>query len=186
MRREHLLANGKRLILLEGDITRIPVDAIANAANSALVGGGGVDGAIHRAGGPAIMAELDRLRAAVAPLAAGQAVATSAGNLPARFVFHAVGPIWHGGGRGEAEALASCYRVCLDLAEQKGLRSISLPSISTGIYAYPTDAAAQIAIGQILDFLDRRATSVAEVWMVLFGASAFTAYEAALKTATAR
>jgi O-acetyl-ADP-ribose deacetylase (regulator of RNase III) len=186
MRREHLLANGKRLILLEGDITRIPVDAIANAANSALVGGGGVDGAIHRAGGPAIMAELDRLRAAVAPLAAGQAVATSAGNLPARFVFHAVGPIWHGGGRGEAEALASCYCVCLDLAEQKGLRSISLPSISTGIYAYPIDAAAQIAIGQILDFLDRRATSVAEVWMVLFGASAFAAYESALKTATAR
>jgi O-acetyl-ADP-ribose deacetylase len=182
MRREHLLANGKRLILLEGDITRIPVDAIANAANSALAGGGGVDGAIHRAGGPGIMAELDRMRAAVAPLAAGQAVATTAGHLPARFVFHAVGPIWHGGGHGEAEALASCYRVCLDLAEQKELRSISLPSISTGVYAYPIDAAAQIAIGQILEFLKNRAATVEEVWMVLFGANAFAAYETALKT----
>jgi O-acetyl-ADP-ribose deacetylase (regulator of RNase III) len=182
MRHEHLLPNGKRLILLEGDITRVPVDAIANAANSALAGGGGVDGAIHRAGGPAIMADLDRMRAAVAPLAAGQAVATSAGNLPARFVFHAVGPIWRGGERGEPEALASCYRVCLDLAEQKGLRSISLPSISTGIYGYPITAAAQIAIGQILDFLNSRAISVEEVWMVLFGPSAFEAYETALKT----
>ena len=186
MKREHLLANGKRLILLEGDITRVPVDAIANAANSALVGGGGVDGAIHRAGGPAIMAELDRMRAAVAPLAAGQAVATSAGNLPARFVFHAVGPIWHGGGRWEAAALASCYRVCLELAEQHALRSVSFPSISTGIYGYPIDAAAQIALGQILEFLKSRAVTVEQVWMVLFGASAFTAYEAALKTATAR
>ncbi len=182
MRHEHLLTNAKLLILLEGDITRVPVDAIANAANSALVGGGGVDGAIHRAGGPAIMAELDRIRSSVAPLAAGQAVATTAGNLPARFVFHAVGPIWRGGARGEAEALASCYRVCLDLAEQKGLRSISLPSISTGIYSYPLAAAASIAVGQILEFLQSRAVSVAEVWMVLFGASNFAAYETALKS----
>jgi len=185
MRYEHLLASAKRLILLDGDITRVPVDAIANAANSSLVGGGGVDGAIHRAGGRAIMAELDRIRDAVTPLAAGQAVATTAGNLPAKFVFHAVGPVWHGGGRGEPEALASCYRVCLDLAEQKGLRSISFPSISTGVYGYPIAAAAQIAIGQILEFLNDRAVKVEEVWMVLFGASDFEVYETALKTALA-
>ena len=181
MRCEHILANGKRLILQEGDITCVPVDAIANAANSSLAGGGGVDGAIHRAGGPTIMAELDQLRPTVAPLPAGQAVATSAGNLPARFVLHAVGPVWHGGGRGEPEALASCYRVCLEMAEQRGLRSISFPSISTGVYGYPIDAAAQIALGQILDFLTQRAASVQEVWMVLFGVSAFQAYETALK-----
>jgi len=182
MKREHLLANGRRLILLEGDITRVPVDAIANAANSALAGGGGVDGAIHRAGGPSIMAELDRLRPTVAPLAAGQAVATTAGRLPAQFVFHAAGPVWRGGAQGEAEALASCYRVCLDMAEERKLRSISCPSISTGVYGYPIAAAAQIALGQILEFLGSRAVAVEEVWMVLFGASAFEAHETALKT----
>ena len=185
MKREHVLSNGRRLILFEGDITAVPVDAIANAANGSLVGGGGVDGAIHRAGGPAIMAELDDMRSSVAPLPAGQAVATTAGRLPARFVFHAVGPVWHGGTHGEPEALASCYRVCLDMAEERGLRCISFPSISTGIYGYPIQLAAQIATNQILEFLTNRATTVQEVWMVLFGASAFAAHEAALKNATA-
>jgi O-acetyl-ADP-ribose deacetylase (regulator of RNase III) len=182
MKFEHLLANGKRFILIEGDITRVAVDAIANAANSSLAGGGGVDGAIHRAAGSSIMSELDRLRPTVAPLPAGQAVATPAGRLPARFVFHAVGPIWQGGAHGEPEALASCYRGCLEMAEQRGLRSISFPSISTGIYGYPLDLAAQIALAQILEFLNGHAVSIQEVWMVLFGASAFEAYERALKT----
>jgi len=181
MKHEHLLPNGRRLTLFEGDITRVAVDAIANAANGSLVGGGGVDGAIHRAGGPAIMAELDRMRDQVTPLPAGHAVATTAGRLPAKHVFHAVGPVWHGGARAEPEALASCYRVCLGLAEQRGLRSLSFPSISTGIYGYPIDLAAQIALREILDFLTTRAVSVQEVWMVLFGASAYEAYEAALK-----
>ena len=180
MKREHTLPNGRRLILMEGDITRVPVDAIANAANASLVGGGGVDGAIHRAGGPAIMAELDRMRAGVTPLSDGQAVATTAGRLPAKYVFHAVGPVWHGGRRGEPDALASCYRVCLRLAEERGLASISFPSISTGVYGYPMDAAARIAIGEILEFFANRASCVKEVWMVLFGAAAYSAHDQAL------
>lgn len=180
MQREHLLENGRRLTLLEGDITHLAVDAIANAANSALAGGGGVDGAIHRAGGPAIMAELDRIRPAVGRLPAGQAVATTAGRLPAKYVFHASGPIWHGGAQGEPEALASCYRVCLALAEERGLRSVSFPSISTGIYGYPLDLAAPIAVKEILAFLSSRAASVEEVWMVLFDKATYRAYERVL------
>jgi O-acetyl-ADP-ribose deacetylase len=180
MRREHLLPNGRRLILMEGDITRVPVDAIANAANSGLVGGGGVDGAIHRAGGPAIMEELDRIRPTLGRLPTGQAVATAAGRLPAQFVFHAAGPIWHGGERGEPAALASCYRVCLTLAEERRLRSVSFPSISTGIYGYPLDRAAPIAVREILTFLSTLAVSVEEVWMVLFDKTTYLAYELAL------
>lgn len=180
MQRVHVLANGRRLILLEGDITHLAVDAIGNAANSALAGGGGVDGAIHRAGGPTIMAELDRIRPSVGRLPAGQAVATTAGRLPARYVFHASGPIWRGGASGEPEALASCYRVCLALAEERELRSASFPSISTGIYGYPLDFAAPIAVKEILAFLASRAASVEEVWMVLFDRTTYHAYELAL------
>ncbi len=182
MQRELVLANGRRLILLEGDITRLAVDAIANAANSALAGGGGVDGAIHRAGGPAIMAELDRIRPTVGRLSAGQAVATAAGRLPARFVFHASGPVWHGGAHGEPVALASCYRTCLALAEERELRSVSFPSISTGIYGYPLDLAAPIAVREVLAFLSTRAVSVNEVWMVLFDRTTYLAYERVLPT----
>ena len=180
MQHEHLLQNARRLILLEGDITRIPVDAIANAANSALAGGGGVDGAIHRAGGPAIMEELDRIRPALGRLPTGQAVATNAGRLPARYVFHAAGPVWHGGAHGEPEALASCYQVCLKLAEERGLRSVSFPSISTGIYGYPLDLAAPLAVKEILAFLSARAISVEQVWMVLFDRTTYQAFERAL------
>jgi O-acetyl-ADP-ribose deacetylase (regulator of RNase III) len=186
MQLDHVLPNGRRLILLQGDITRVPVDAIANAANSGLAGGGGVDGAIHRAGGPAIMEELDRIRPALGRLHTGQAVTTTAGRLPARFVFHAAGPIWHGGERGEPEALASCYRVCLSLAEERGLRSVSFPSISTGIYGYPPDLAAPIAVKVILTFLSTRAVSVEAVWMVLFDRTTYEAYELALSVATSQ
>jgi len=180
MQREIVLTNGRRLVLLEGDITQLAVDAIANAANSALAGGGGVDGAIHRAGGPAIMAELDRIRPALGRLPAGQAVATTAGRLPAKYVFHASGPIWHGGASGEPEALASCYRVCLALAEERVLRSVSFPSISTGIYGYPLDLAAPVAVREILAFLSTSAASVEDVWMVLFDRTTYHAYELAL------
>ena len=186
MQREHLLANGRRLILMEGDITHVAVDAIANAANSALAGGGGVDGAIHHAGGPAIMQELDRIRPTLGRLPSGQAVATTAGRLPAKYVFHAAGPIWHGGARGEPEALASCYRVCLQLAEERGLRTVSFPSISTGIYGYPLELAAPIAVSEILAFLTTRAVSVEEVRMVLFDATTYAAYERALPREAAR
>src|SRR5215467_14634325 len=116
---------GRKIALKEGDITRIPVDAMANAANSALAGGGGVDGAIHRAGGPAIMRELDVIRKAQGGCPTGGAVATSAGTLPAKYVFHAVGPIYRDGKHGEPELLASCYRKCLELAEERKAGTIS-------------------------------------------------------------
>src|SRR3954454_13992367 len=117
--------NGKQLQLVKGDITTVPVDAIANAANSELRGGGGVDGAIHRAGGPAIMQELDLIRKQRGGCPTGSAVATTAGNLPAKYVFHAVGPIWEGGNAGEPEQLASAYRACLNLAEERSIAYIS-------------------------------------------------------------
>lgn len=176
------LNNGRRIRAVEGDITRIAVDAMANAANSMLAGGGGVDGAIHRAGGPTIMRELDAMRPAVAPLAAGRAVATT-GALPARFVLHASGPIYNDGNSGEAEALAACYRECLLLAEERECRTVSFPSISTGVYGYPKERAATVAIGAVLDFLGNEARSVEEVIFVLFGAEDFREYAALLDKA---
>ncbi len=155
------------LQLLVGDITKIPVDAIVNAANSELAGGGGVDGAIHQAGGAAIMRELSSIRAR-GPCPAGGAVATSAGLLPARYVFHAVGPIYRGGKEGEPEELASCYRTCLNMAAERQLRSISFPSISTGIYSYPLEAAATIALQTVLAWLSSHEGSVKQVKLVQF------------------
>jgi O-acetyl-ADP-ribose deacetylase (regulator of RNase III) len=142
-----------RIRIERGDITRIPVDAIVNAANSALAGGGGVDGAIHRAGGSTIMQELDGIRARQGGCPTGSAVVTKAGKLPARFVFHAVGPVYRGGRHGEPDLLASCYRTCLDLAVRHGARTISFPAISTGIYGYPSREAAEIAIREVTSFL---------------------------------
>src|SRR5579863_2625174 len=130
-------SNGKTLKLVVGDITRVPVDAMVNAANSALAGGGGVDGAIHRAGGPGIMRELDEIRRQIGRCPTGSAVVTGAGNLPARYVFHAVGPVYRDGRHGEPELLASCYRKCFELAEERQARSVSLPAISTGVYGFP-------------------------------------------------
>jgi O-acetyl-ADP-ribose deacetylase (regulator of RNase III) len=159
---------GKTLTLSIGDITRMAADAIVNAANSALSGGGGVDGAIHRAGGPAIMAELDRIRPRIGQCPTGSAVATGAGALPARHVFHAVGPIYRGGRHGEPELLASCYRKCFELAEERRVHSISFPAISAGIYGYPLREAAAIALGETLRQLERAEGSVREVTVVLF------------------
>ena len=138
---------------LLGDITRVPVDAIVNAANAALAGGGGVDGAIHRAARPALMRELDEVRQRVGSCPTGSAVVTGAGKLPARYVFHAVGPIYRGGQSGEESLLASCYTTCLDLARERHVQSISFPSISTGVYGYPAEAAARVAIDAIREWL---------------------------------
>lgn len=165
--------NGKILRLVVGDITRVPAEAIVNAANSALRGGGGVDGAIHRAGGPAIMQELDRIRPQTGGCPPGSALATTAGRLPARYVFHAVGPIYRGGDHGEAALLASCYSTCLKMAEEGELRSISFPSISTGAYGYPIQEAAGIALDTVIDHLEREDTKVREVIFVLFDRTAY-------------
>ncbi len=169
-------AAGRKLTLHEGDITRVAVDAMVNAANSALAGGGGVDGAIHRAGGPEIMRELDELRGKIGRCPAGGAVATGAGKLPAKFVFHAVGPLYRDGRHGEPELLASCYRTCLKMAEERALQTVSFPAISTGVYGYPLRDAAEIAVREVRRHLDESARHLTHVIFVLFGRQAYDAY----------
>jgi len=155
------------LSIIQGDITRQTTGAIVNAANSTLMGGGGVDGAIHRAGGPAILEECKKIVARQGRLPAGQTVITTAGNMKAGHVIHTVGPIWHGGGQGEPELLASAYRESLKLAAENNLSSISFPSISTGAYGYPVDKASRIALETVVSFLSKT-TSIKEVIFVLF------------------
>jgi O-acetyl-ADP-ribose deacetylase len=174
--------NGRVVELVEGDITRIEADAIVNAANSALAGGGGVDGAIHRAGGPEIMAELDEIRARVHRCETGDAVVTGAGRLAARFVFHTVGPMYRDGKHGEPDLLARCYRTCLRLADERGIASIAFPAISTGVYGYPSEEAAQIAVREVTAHLKRQTTLV-RVLLVVFDRSSLRLYETALKLA---
>ncbi len=157
-----------RLELLKGDITRIAVDAIVNAANSQLAGGGGVDGAIHRAGGPEIMRELEEIRERIGRCPAGSAVLTGAGRLPARFVFHAVGPRYRDGSHGESDLLRSCYTTCLNMAAEHDVAAISFPSISTGIYGYPIEEAAEIAVRTTAEWLRGHSGSVRTVKLVQF------------------
>jgi O-acetyl-ADP-ribose deacetylase (regulator of RNase III) len=144
-----------RLVITTGDITAMKTEAIVNAANSSLLGGGGVDGAIHRGGGPAILEQCKALRKSRYPngLPAGEAVSTTAGNLPARYVIHTVGPVWHGGASGEAEKLAGCYRSCLQEAARLSAKDIAFPAISTGVYRYPKDKAAEVAYAAVRDFV---------------------------------
>ena len=172
--------NQAELSMMKGDITQQATDAIVNAANSGLMGGGGVDGAIHRAGGPAILAECKQIVARQGRLPTGQAVITTGGNLKARRVIHTVGPVWHGGGKGEAELLASAYRESLKLAAENRLVSVSFPSISTGVYGYPVDEAARVALRTVISFLGQ-ATSIREVVFVLFDSRTFDAYSSALQ-----
>ena len=169
-------STGRKIVLEEGDITRVAADAIVNAANSALAGGGGVDGAIHRAGGPEIMRELDGIRRQIGHCPTGSAVATAAGRLPARYVFHAVGPVYRDGRHGEPELLASCYRKCLAMAEERGLCTIGFPSISTGVYGYPLEQAAAIALREVKAHLEKADTKLQQVIIVLFGKRAYEVY----------
>ena len=171
--------NGKKLRLLIGDITKIRVDAMVNAANEALAGGGGVDGAIHRAGGPSIMRELNTIRQESGGCPTGSAVVTSAGSLPAQYVFHAVGPVYHDGRHGEAELLSSCYDTCLKLAEEREVRSLSFPSISTGAYGYPMNEAARIAIETVGSHMRGADTGVREVLLVLFDQGSYDVHRRA-------
>jgi len=143
----------EKIFLIKGDITRLAVDAIVNAANSSLMGGGGVDGAIHRAGGPAILDDCRRIIAKQGSCKPGEAVITTAGNLPAKFVIHTVGPVWNNGKNNEADKLSGCYKNSLALAGQHAITSIAFPNISTGIYGYPKKEAAVIAIQTVTDFV---------------------------------
>jgi O-acetyl-ADP-ribose deacetylase len=168
-----------RLELLQGDITRQQVDAVVNAANSELAGGGGVDGAIHRAGGPTLMAETRAQFPKGCP--PGSAVPTSAGNLPAKYVFHAVGPVWRGGQDGEAETLRSAFQRCLELAVEQKCDSIAFPAISTGVYGYPKDLAADVTLQAIRDFLEARQQPKL-VRMVLFDGGTYGAFARVLES----
>ena len=173
--------NHAKLMLIQGDITLQSTDAIVNAANSSLMGGGGVDGAIHRAGGPAIIEECKRIVDRHGRLPTGKAVITTGGNLRARHVIHTVGPIWRGGDHGEAKLLASAYLESLKIAEDSKLASVSFPSISTGAYGYPVDDAAEVALRAVLSFLGSKASTVNEVVFVLYSRSVLESYERALR-----
>lgn len=165
-----------QLLAIRGDITTFQVDAIVNAANSSLLGGGGVDGAIHRAAGPELLAACRKLGGCVT----GDAKATPGFRLPAKWVFHAVGPVWHGGDHGEPELLTNCYRRCLELAREHGVTSIAFPAISTGVYGYPRDAAAEIAVQTVRDNLARSVVSL--VQFVCFDTGTLATYQRLLDT----
>lgn len=163
-----------------GDITKLEVDAIVNAANTSLLGGGGVDGAIHRAGGPEVLEDCRKIVARQGGCKVGEAVITRAGRLPAKHVIHTVGPVWNGGQKGETERLASCYRNSLLLAEKHQLRSIAFPGISTGIYRFPKDRAAESAVATVRGMQDQM-RSVEQVLFVCFDRESFLFYEGLLK-----
>lgn len=162
----------KNVTLVKGDITKLIVDAIVNAANSALLGGGGVDGAIHRAGGPTIMEECRK----IGNCPTGKAVITSAGNMPAKYVIHTVGPIWSGGNNHEEELLKSAYKNSLNLALEYGIKSIAFPNISTGVYGFPKEKAAKIAIETTMNFLQSEESEI-EVMFVCFDDNNYSFYK---------
>jgi O-acetyl-ADP-ribose deacetylase len=165
-----------RIAVIAGDITRLKVDAIVNAANTTLLGGGGVDGAIHRAAGPELLAECRTLGGC----ATGQAKITRGYKLPAQWVIHTVGPVWRDGNHGEDELLASCYRSSFALVEQHGIKTVAFPAISTGVYGFPMERAAKIAVRETQKFLERN-QSVEKVILICFGESALKIFEAAAR-----
>jgi O-acetyl-ADP-ribose deacetylase (regulator of RNase III) len=178
---KQVIINQTRLSIILGDITRQATDAIVNAANSGLMGGGGVDGAIHRAGGPAILEECRHIVAKQGRLPAGKAVITNGGKLKAKYVIHTVGPVWYGGTRNEAVLLTSAYQESLKLAVANKLASVSFPSISTGVYGYPVAEASKIAVKAVASFLGEQVTSIKEVVFVLFDSRTYDAYSSALE-----
>ncbi len=176
-----VIINNTKLSLIQGDITEQATEAIVNAANPSLMGGGGVDGAIHRSGGPAILEECKQIVSKQGLLPTGKAVITTGGNLKAKYVIHTVGPIWRGGSRNEAELLKSAYRESLKLAAENKLASVSFPSISTGAYGYPVAEAARIALRTVVSILKEQATSIKEIVFVLFDSRTYESYHSALQ-----
>ena len=165
--------------LIKGDITKLKVDAIVNAANSSLLGGGGVDGAIHRAGGPKILDECMVIREKQGGCKTGEAVITTGGNLPAKYVIHTVGPVWYGGKNNEDELLANAYKNSLRLATEYEIKSIAFPNISTGVYGFPKQRAAEIAVNAVKDFFNLT-TLIKEVFFVCFDEENYKIYQSLL------
>ena len=175
--------NGMRIELLKGDITKLHADAIVNAANTSLLGGGGVDGAIHRAGGQAILEECIRIRNRQGGCAVGEAVITTAGNMPAKFVIHTVGPVWSKSNTGADALLSNAYRNSLQLATENHVKTIAFPNISTGVYHFPKDKAAEIAIHTVNDFLSSN-KNIEKVIFVCFDEENYDIYEKLLSGQT--
>jgi O-acetyl-ADP-ribose deacetylase (regulator of RNase III) len=169
-----------KIQLIKGDITKIDVDAIVNAANTRLMGGGGVDGAIHKAGGPAIMRECDVIREKFGGCPTGKAVITTAGNLPAKHVIHTVGPVWRGGHQHEPDLLKDAYRNSLSIAEEHHLKSIAFPNISTGVYGFPIEDAADIAIETVIKYMEQH-TIIEAVTFVCFDTISYVIYREKLQ-----
>jgi O-acetyl-ADP-ribose deacetylase (regulator of RNase III) len=178
---DKLIIGQTSVVLVKGDITQETTDAIVNAANPGLMGGGGVDGAIHRAGGPLIKEECQKIISRIGRLETGKAVITRGGNLPARYVIHTAGPVWHNGQQHEAELLVSAYGESLKLATSYKLISIAFPSISTGAYGYPAGAAAGVAINTVAAYLSKENTSLREIHFVLFDQYTYDKYKDALQ-----
>ncbi len=171
----------QKIEVLKGDITKVTVDAIVNAANSSLMGGGGVDGAIHRAGGPAILDDCRKIIARQGSCKTGQAVITTAGKLNAKFVIHTVGPVWNGGQKKEAEKLGDCYKNSLQLAADNNCSTIAFPCISTGVYGYPIDEAAKVAVRSVNEFM-AHSNKIDQVIFVCFDDANFDAIQSQLSS----
>lgn len=177
---DELFIGSGKITLIQGDITLQQTDAVVNAANSSLMGGGGVDGAIHRAGGPELLEECKKIVARIGRLETGKAVITSGGRLKAKYVIHTVGPVWHGGHAGEADLLTSSYLESLKLATSYRLSSISFPAISTGAYGYPLAQAAETALNTVVSYLKNKTTSLKKIDFVLFDQNTLNTYRKAL------
>ena len=176
-----MTVNKTKLSLILGDITKQETDAIVNAANNSILGGGGVDGAIHRAGGRQILEECIKIREKQGGCETGEAVITTGGNLPAKFVIHTVGPIWRGGNSDEPDLLANCYKNSLRIAVENHIKTISFPSISTGVYGYPVEKAAPVALNTVKEFLQYD-DSLDEVVFVLYDRQTYQGYEEAAES----